>query len=80
MNAVTFSLIMLTCIFPTDMVVEVLSPSTRKNDFTIKKDIYEKNGVKEYWIVDQRAKTVDVYILRDGKFNFDESYHKYDAD
>ncbi|MBR5914435.1 MAG: Uma2 family endonuclease [Selenomonadaceae bacterium] len=63
-----------------DMVVEVLSPSTRKNDLTIKKDIYEANGVKEYWIVDPRNKTVDVYILCDGKFNFDESYHKYDVD
>ena len=62
-----------------DMVVEVLSKSTRRNDLTIKKDIYESNGVKEYWIVDPRAKTVDVYILRDGKFELDESYYKYTA-
>ena len=34
-----------------DMVVEVLSRSTKNNDLTIKKDIYEANGVKEYWIV-----------------------------
>ena len=63
-----------------DMVVEVLSPSTRKKDLTVKKDVYESNGVKEYWIVDPSAKTVDVYILRDGKFDFDESYHKYSED
>ena len=63
-----------------DMVVEVLSPSTRKKDLTIKKDIYEENGVNEYWIVDPLARTVDVYILRDGKFYFDESYHKYSED
>ena len=61
-----------------DMVVEVLSPSTRKNDLTIKKDIYESNGVKEYWIIDPHSKTVDVYILRNGKYELDESYHKYD--
>ena len=60
-----------------DMVVEVLSNSTRKNDLTVKKDAYEKNGVKEYWIVDPRAKTVDVYILRNGKFELDDSYYKY---
>ena len=60
-----------------DMVVEVFSRATRKKILTVKKDIYEKNGVKEYWIIDPRAKTVDVYILRDGKFELDEFYLKY---
>lgn len=63
-----------------DMVVEVLSYSTRKKDLTVKKDIYEKNGVKEYWIIDPWAKGVTVYILRDGKFELDDEYFKYDAD
>ena len=60
-----------------DMVVEVLSPSTRVRDLTVKKDAYESNGVKEYWIVDPYMKTVDVYILRDGKYNLDCSYTKF---
>lgn len=63
-----------------DMVVEVLSNSTRKKDLTIKKDIYEKNGVKEYWIIDQRGKTVDVFILRNGKYELDESYFSCTAE
>ena len=63
-----------------DMVVEVLSKSTRKKDLTVKKDIYEANGVKEYWIIDTWAKIVDVYILRDGKYELDGEYFKYDAD
>ena len=63
-----------------DMVVEVLSKSTRKNDLTIKKDVYEKNGVKEYWIINLWDKTVDVYILSDGKFVLSESYSKYSSD
>ena len=63
-----------------DMVAEVLSRSTRRKDLTIKKDIYEANGVKEYWIIDPRARAVDVYILRDGKFELDESYFKYTAE
>ena len=63
-----------------DMVVEVLSRSTRKKDLTIKKDIYESNGVKEYWIIDPFMKVVDVYILQDGKFELDDTYFKYDAD
>lgn len=62
-----------------DMVVEVLSRSTRRKDLTIKKDAYESNGVKEYWIVDPYMKSVDVYILQDGKYKLDNSYTKYTA-
>lgn len=57
-----------------DMVVEVLSYSTRKKDLTIKKDTYEAQGVREYWIVDPRAKSVSVYLLRDGKYFLDDTY------
>ena len=60
-----------------DMVVEILSKSTRKNDLTIKKDIYESNGVKEYWIIDPWAKIVTVYHLHDGKFQLDDEYIFY---
>ena len=63
-----------------DMVVEVLSRSTKKNDLTIKKDIYESNGVKEYWIINPWEKSVAVYILRDGKFEFEHEYFKCDED
>ena len=41
-----------------DMVAEVLSQRTAIRDKGHKKDIYEKYGVKEYWIVDAEAKTV----------------------
>ena len=57
-----------------DMVVEVLSHSTRKKDLTIKKDTYEAQGVREYWIIDPRAKSVTVYLLQDGKYHFDDEY------
>ena len=61
-----------------DMVVEVLSYSTRKRDLTIKKDTYEAQGVKEYWIIDPWAKIIDVYLLRDGKYFLDDEYILYD--
>ena len=61
-----------------DMVVEVLSKSTRKKDMTIKKDIYERNGVKVYWIVDPWAKIISVYLLRDGKYVLDDDYIYFD--
>ncbi|MBQ7476768.1 MAG: Uma2 family endonuclease [Selenomonadaceae bacterium] len=57
-----------------DFVVEILSYSTRRYDTAKKKDIYEKNGVKEYWIVNPWDKSVSVNILRDGKFELDNIY------
>ncbi len=57
-----------------DMVVEILSYSTRRNDITIKKDTYEVQGVREYWIIDTWAKIVDVYLLRDGKYFLSDEY------
>ena len=57
-----------------DLVVEVLSPSTAKNDKGIKKDIYEKFGVKEYWIVNTVDKSVEVYLNNNGRFYLDNIY------
>jgi len=60
-----------------DFVAEILSRSTMYRDLTTKKNIYEKNGVKEYWIIDQWGKTVSVYLLRDGKLELDNIYGVY---
>ncbi len=57
-----------------DLVVEVLSPSTITNDRGVKKDAYERAGVKEYWIVDPTAKSIEVYYLREGRFVLDHAY------
>lgn len=58
-----------------DFVAEVLSPSTSKRDLTVKKDTYEKYGVKEYWTIDPKAESITVYILKDGKYELNEIYH-----
>ena len=50
-----------------DLIIEVLSPSTAQLDQGEKFDLYEKNGVKGYWLVDQ-ALFMQVYRLEDGKF------------
>ncbi len=47
---------------PPDVVVEILSPSTAYYDLTQKKDIYERSGVREYWIVDPLRRTFEVYL------------------
>jgi Uma2 family endonuclease len=46
-----------------DLVAEVLSPSTERNDRTIKFEDYAGHGVSEYWIVDPRKRTVEQYLL-----------------
>ena len=60
-----------------DLVVEVLSPSTAKYDKGIKKDTYERAGVKEYWLVDTLAKSIEVYHNIDGRFKLDNIYCYY---
>ncbi len=50
------------------LVVEILSPSTSGTDRTIKKDLYERSGVVEYWIVDPFEQQVDQWVLREGKY------------
>ena len=47
---------------PPDVVVEILSPSTAYYDLTQKKDVYERSGVREYWIVDPLRRTFEVYL------------------
>lgn len=46
---------------PPDLVVEILSPGTRRRDLLLKRDVYERVGVIEYWIVDPQRNVVMVY-------------------
>lgn len=58
-----------------DLVVEVLSKTTAKNDRSKKKYTYAKYGVKEYWIVDVWSKSVEVYYNQDNWFILDNIYY-----
>ena len=46
---------------PPDLVIEIGSPGTRKRDETIKRHLYERSGVSEYWVVDTELDFVRVY-------------------
>ncbi len=62
-----------------DLVVEILSPSTSANDWGYKKDLYEKHGVKEFWLVDPYAKQVIVMLLKDGSYGIVGVYREDDT-
>ena len=51
-----------------DLVMEIHSPFTAQRDLTIKRGLYVRHGVKEYWPIDPVARTVTVLLLRDGEF------------
>ena len=62
-----------------DLVVEVLSPSTRRHDRLIKLDLYQRAGVKEYWIVDPDSQSVQVFLQDDNSsLRLHEDYGRED--
>jgi Uma2 family endonuclease len=52
-----------------DIVVEIGSPGTRKRDETIKRRLYERMGVSEYWIVDPETDVIRIYRRTTERFD-----------
>jgi Uma2 family endonuclease len=51
------------------LVIEILSPSTRRRDQGIKRQLFDRGGVREYWVVDPERDLVRVFRRRaDGGF------------
>ena len=51
-----------------DIVIEIISETSRKTDEITKKKLYERYGVLEYWIVDPELELVKIYRLTDGRY------------
>ena len=51
-----------------DVIVEILSPGNKEYDLVKKKELYERFGVKEYWIVDPQTKETLGYLLKDSQY------------
>ena len=57
-----------------DLVLEILSPSTTRHDRFTKFNLYQRAGVREYWIVDPVNRTAAVYTLEEGAYHGAETY------
>ena len=51
-----------------DWVCEVLSPSTRRRDLGVKRDIYVRAGIPHLWLVDPVAKSLETFALEKGEW------------
>ena len=56
-----------------DLAVEVLSPSTERNDRGRKLRMFARYGVPEYWLLDPSERTVEIRSLRDGEYVLDST-------
>ncbi len=56
------------CFGAPDWIIEILSPHTAKKDLQDKFALYEESGVNEYWIVEPKNLTVEVFVLTDDKY------------
>lgn len=56
------------CTGPPDVIIEIVSPSSASRDLIIKRDLYEKKCVNEYWIIHPGDKIVWKYLLKNGSY------------
>ena len=61
-----------------DWLLEVLSPSTAAHDQIAKRRTYDRAGVREYWLVHPRDRTLTVYVLENGQYGRPEIYELKD--
>jgi Uma2 family endonuclease len=59
-----------------DLVIEILSPNTKKKDSILKRKLYAKFGVREFWLVDPQEEEVEVLILKKRGFEQIGLYRK----
>ena len=64
------------CIGAPDFIVEVHSPSNTKKIMNYKFNLYEKHGVREYWVVYPKDRSIVVFLNKDGKYNDGTVYEK----
>ena len=66
------------CKGPPDLALEILSPSSLRHDLLVKLNLYQRAGVREYWVVSPEQKIVQVFLLHDGVLQLHEVYRASD--
>ena len=51
-----------------DLIVEILSPGTRRRDLVVTAQTYERCGVPHYWVVDPKRKRLEAFVLEHGEY------------
>ena len=68
------------CVGAPDLAVEILSPSTTWKDVEIKRKLYERHGVREYWLVDPGNHVIHLYMLQDnGRYSEEPALYLLDG-
>lgn len=62
-----------------DLVIEVASPRTQEYDLTVKRELYERFGVLEYWVAFPRRQAVDALRRENGRFAAPAHYRRSDT-
>lgn len=62
-----------------DLIVEITSPGTEERDREVKKKLYARFGVKEYWVIDPDGKNLDVYFVGQEGYELKGSYSERDS-
>lgn len=57
-----------------NLIVEVLSPTTKRHDCVLKKALHERVGVPEYWIVQTVDRAVEQFVLQDGRYRLEGTH------
>ena len=57
-----------------ELVVEILSPSSIRHDRWVKFKLYERAGIREYWIVDIQNKSIEIFLMQNGMYQLSGYY------
>jgi Uma2 family endonuclease len=59
---------------PPDLVIEIISPSNPRKDRELKRKVYSRYGVREYWVVDPDAKSIEVLTRQEGDLKIVQTF------
>jgi Uma2 family endonuclease len=51
-----------------DLIIEIISPSSILKDRITKKNVYERFGVEEYWLIDANNQEIEIYVIENGEY------------